>query len=418
MPPDEPLTQQNSNGVMPQSNSQLDGGVKPETFQPEPESEAPRRSLREIAEQTYDDIETGAPDEPAPETTVDEHGRVRDRYGRFVTKSGEAEAETPPSPDGRPAPQSPESATQQPPAGVSSGAPENWSAQDRQMFEKLPEEGKSFLIRRHSEMEGDYQRRVQATREATDFQRTLVPTFSDPVMSQNLQEAGWSISQAIQEWGGYHRRAIDPDVRVRAGFVAEMFERILPGIDPAAVFGQMSRSEPAVLSQEQQADPAIRYFADHISGLAQGVQGLARRLDAQDAQAHERAQAEAVGVVRSSIDEWADAKGPDGQPLRPFFNEALPRITKIYERDPNTPLAQAYEEACWADPAIRGKMQAQQAAQNSRQQADQRAAQAARANLRGRTVPVVAPRGENVKEDGSRRTLAETIAATADEIGF
>src|SRR6188768_1431388 len=119
----------------------------------------PRRSLREVAEAAYDEVVelSGDDDGDSGETSqqsVDTGGRQRDEYGRFVkTESGEAAAETPPSPEDETTPVT-EPPHPAPETGVAVQAPANWSAEDRAVFEKQTPEGKAFLLRRHSEMEG------------------------------------------------------------------------------------------------------------------------------------------------------------------------------------------------------------------------------------------------------------------------
>src|SRR4029077_12232042 len=119
------------------------------------------QSLREVAEAAYDEVtEISESDGQEPVTEVDsgQGDRPRDKQGRWVRKDGqpgEAAAETPPSPE---IDDSTQKAAQQHPApvtGVAAQPPSNWSAEDRANFEKLPPEGKAFLLKRHSEMEGD-----------------------------------------------------------------------------------------------------------------------------------------------------------------------------------------------------------------------------------------------------------------------
>src|SRR5262245_36020381 len=184
--PDDPQTPTPSNGATPTE---------------------PTKSLREIAEDAYDQVLDASEADDTPDVASGQDGQPRDSLGRFVSKEtqpGEAEAETPPSPES-PTPQPPQ--VHPAPEGSSSEPPANWSAEDRQNFLKLPPEGKAFLLKRHSEMEGDYQRRVQATAQADSFVRSLAPIFSDQVIAGSLQQAGWGASDAIREWAALHRRA-------------------------------------------------------------------------------------------------------------------------------------------------------------------------------------------------------------------
>ena len=171
----------------------IETGPKPEDLNGAASTEQDRPlSLREVAEAAYDEVERGADPDPDDDgqQEVDDGSVRRAARGRFAPKGeepGEAAAQ-PPSPDDKV--QAPQSETvTQPQPGEAATAPANWSAQDRQTFEKLPPEGKAFLLRRHSEMEGDYQRRVQATGAAAQFGEAIAREFGDPIVQGSLQHA-------------------------------------------------------------------------------------------------------------------------------------------------------------------------------------------------------------------------------------
>jgi hypothetical protein len=380
------------------------------------------KSLREVAEDAYDEVLDANPEEPAAPAEpgqVDDGTQPRDAQGRFVAKQPAAEpgeAEQPqgaPSPGEEPAPQVP--VEQQPaPAGESTGAPAHWSEADRQMFAKLPQEGQTFLLKRHSDMEADYTRKVQASAQAVGFVQTVAPYFQVPEMVENLKAAGWAPADAIREWAGFHLRAIHPDMRVRTGLAVEMVQRL--GVDPA-VFAT-SRPGPAgpapQLSDADLKDPAIRYFADHVSRTVQEVQALRGQFAAMQQASVEQANAEATRVTRWGIDSFAEEKGPDGKPLRPDFDIVLPELIQLYSADPNRDMKDAYEQARWMNPQTRAKLIEAERSAVQRKASDERARQAVRGNVRGVTSPVTKPTGE----PGVKQNLRDMLENTADEIGF
>ena len=130
----------------------------------------------------------------------------------------------------------------------------------------------------------------------------------------------------------------------------------------------------------------------------------------------QRLEQEAVNVTRGSIDAFADEKGPDGQPLRPYFDyePVMQRIIDAFRLNPNRDLNQTYEEACWADKDVRAHMLAAEQNRRSQQQSNDRAKLAARGNRQGAHQPrVEACAGE--KGNGS---LRDTLENSADEVGF
>src|SRR6187551_2265664 len=187
-------------------------------------AEAPQ-SIREVAEAAYDEVTS--PDYEAPESGV-----ARDERGRFAPKearSGEAEDEAPPSPEVKA-----ETPVPPDPAREGNRPPDHWSAEDRAVFAKLPPDAQSMLQRRYSEMEADYTRKSQANASAVQAVNQLAPIFSDPDIQRSLSEWQMHPIAAIQQWAGFHKRAVSPHVQDRAGLLIDLATQM--GFDPAKLF--------------------------------------------------------------------------------------------------------------------------------------------------------------------------------------
>ena len=143
---------------MPDSNPNPSNGADSQTEE--------RPSLRDAAEAAWNEVVEDAPDDDGGSDDdgliVDDSGRTRDKRGRWASKDAQpGEADGSPSPDDEST--APPAAPADPaPQGSSNQPPQHWSAQDRELFSKLPPDGQEFLVRRHTEMERDYQGRVQA----------------------------------------------------------------------------------------------------------------------------------------------------------------------------------------------------------------------------------------------------------------
>jgi len=374
----------------------------------------PRHSLRDIAEASWDEVQEQSDDdgEQPADRPVDDGGVRRDARGRFApadqdARPGEAAPDGTQPRDQNSAPQP----TDQPhpaPPGSSSEAPANWSAEDRQTFAKLPPEGQAFLLRRHSEMEGDYQRRVQANATAAQFTQALAPVFQDPVISGSLQQAGASPYDAIVQWAGFHRRAMDPNPQVRVQLLNELGQRM--GLNPAAA---APPSGPGQLSEADLKDPAIKFFADHLGKTFQDVQALRGELHQMRQQEAEKANAEVLKVTRWQIDQFADEKDERGQLKHPHFDAVLEHMIELYRANPERDLQQAYDMAIWAVPSIRANLLAAERNSVQKQQGNERARQAVRSNVRGITSPVAKPAA-----DGKKGGLRATLEASAEEVGL
>ncbi len=262
-------------------------------------------------------------------------------------------------------------------------------------------------------MERDYQGKVQASATAVQFTQALAPVFEDPVIRASLANVdGRPLHpvHAIQQWAAFHKRAMSQNPAERVGLIQELMQRLQ--LDPAAVLGQGNQPPPG-LSEQDMADPAIRYFADHVTKTAQEVQALRGQLQDFNRQQAEQVQQETMRVTRWGIDSFADEKDAAGKPLHPHFDAVLPQMIELYQANPNRDLRETYDTAVWMNPQLRNTLI--QSAQQSveQRQANQRAAQAARSNVRGRTSPVEKP----TNTEGPQG-LRATLAAAADEVGL
>jgi len=396
---------------------------------------APPPSLRDIAEQAYDDLETQAEAAEAPEGPSEEGGaeeplasddRPRDKSGRWVAKSegpppGEAIEPLDPAPkkpiqDPTPPKADPAAAPAPAPAARSNQVPEHWSAEDKATFAKLPPEGQSFLLKRHGEMEAEFTRKSQASAGAVQFTQALAPVFKDPAIAASLKQAGVHPVQAIQEWATWHKMGSSPDQQEKFKLLVGLTQRM--GLDPARIFSALSNQPPPIppgLTEEDLKDPAVRLIADHLGRSESKFQALEGQLKQREQQEQQARAAWGIRNARQGIDGFADEKAKDGRPLRPHFDAVLPIILDMFKANPNRNLAETYDAACWAHPEVRKQLLQ---AENFRHQSQNDVAKAriaARGNTRGVTTPVARPNGADGPSKGGIR---DAIERSADEVGF
>lgn len=389
---------------------------EPTTPEPnEPVEQEKPRSLREVAEASWNEIES-AEVEPGTEgqPPAGQTEKPRDNLGRFVSKEpGEQQPSPAPETD-KTAPPAP----QQQPApvpGSSTEAPAHWAAEDRALFAKQPKEVQEFLLKRHTAMEQDYQSKVQANATAVQFTQSVAPVFEHPTVQQALvdYQTGGRIHpvDAIKQWAAFHVRAMSPNVEDKIGLIKDLMQRLK--LDPAAVLGQGNQPVPG-LSEEDMKDPAIRFFADHVGKTAQEVQALRNQLQDMNRQQSEAASAESLRVINWGIDQFADEKDAQGNPAHPHFDTVLPQLIELFSANPQRSLQEAYDAAVWMNPQLRQTLIQQERQSVEQKAANERAAKAARSNVRGRTSPVEKPAADGDKPKG----LRAVIAAAADEVGL
>jgi hypothetical protein len=391
-------------------------------------------SLRDIAEQAYDDVEAQAeaeagpggrdPEVPQPEAPAEEplaqDDRPRDKSGRWVPKDGyrqPGEAIEPLDPAPKP-----KIEVQTPPADPaavkparSNQVPEHWSAEDKATFAKLPQEGQAFLLKRHGDMEAEFTRKSQASAGAVQFTQALAPVFNDPQIAASLKQAGVHPVQAIQEWASWHKMGTSPDQQDKFRLLVDLTQRM--GLDPARVFAAFTQPppNPMGLSEQDLKDPAVKFIADHLGRTQSKLDAIEREQQQRD-QREQQARAEwGLRNARQGIDGFADEATKDGRPARPHFDAVLPIIIDLFKANPNRDLAEAYETACWAHPEVRKQLVAAEQFRNQSKNDIARARIAQRGNTRGVTTPVARPNGA----DGpSRGGIRDAIEQSADEVGF
>jgi hypothetical protein len=397
-----------------------------------PTNEAPP-SLRDIAEQAYDDLEAGAEDQapavpaeaPAQEASDEplaSDDRPRDKSGRWVAKDGSQPGEAieplDPAPKPRIDVQKPPTAdpAAAPPAARSNQVPEHWSAEDKATFAKLPAEGQAFLLKRHGDMEAEFTRKSQASAGAVQFTQALAPVFNDPQIAASLKQSGVHPVQAIREWATWHKMGTSPNQEDRFKLLVGLTQRM--GLDPARIFSALSDRpppNPMGLSDEDLKDPAIKFFADHLGKTSSELNAIKGELQRRE-QAEYQARAEqGFRYARSGIDGFADEKSKDGRQLRPYFDAVLPLIIDLYKANPNRNLAEAYDAACWAHPEVRKQLLAAEQYRSQSKNDVARARIAQRGNTRGVTTPVARPNGADGPSQGGIR---DTIERSAEELGF
>jgi len=402
-----------------------------------PDEKAP--SLRDIAEQAYDDLETGAAAEapvdavegqgPGPEDggaadeTLASNDRPRDKTGRWVSKSsepqpGEAIEPLDPAPrktlvaDQTPKPDPAAAAV----AARSNQPPEHWSAEDKATFAKLPAEGQSFLLKRHGDMEAEFTRKSQASAGAVQFAQALAPVFNDPQLSGALKQAGLHPVQAIQEWARWHKLGTSERQEEKFTLLVDLTQRM--GLDPARIFAALNKSpppNPVGLTEEDLKDPAVRYIADQFGRSESKLQALEGKIQQREQAEQQVRVQQAQRYARQGVDGFADEKTSDGRLKRPHFDTVLPLILDLFKANPTRDIGEAYEAACWAHPEVRKQMVAgeQFRAQTQHDLAKARSAQ--RGNTRGITTPVSRPNGPDGPSKGGIR---DAIERSADEVGY
>jgi hypothetical protein len=274
------------------------------------------------------------------------------------------------------------------------------------MFRRIDPEAQEFVLERVRETERFVQEKVQAAATAIQFTNALGPTFQDPVIAGALQQAGITPYDAIQQWAAFHKWYMqDP-----AALIEELKRHA--GMNSAAN-GQTKN--PLGLSDDVLADPAVKTFADYIGATQQEMQALRGTLNQIIQSGVNQQNAQALAQSRWIIDQFAEAKDQQGNPLHPFLEhpQVMQELVDKFRMDPDRDLQTEYDKAVWGVPELRKLMLDAERNSVQQKQSNERARMAVKGNVRGITSPVTKP----PPEQGSLG-LRGTIEAAADEVGF
>ncbi len=311
--------------------------------------------------------------------------RQRDPQGKF------AASETPPEP------------TPEAPAVT---APSAWSAQHREAFGKLPPEAQRVLLDLSKAQDADYTKKSQALAQDREFAGKVRSLISDTEKRQ-LESVGMNEVQGIQHLINLNRMASQNFPQYLRWAVGNA------KVDPRSVWPelltgtqQQPGAQPAPQAQPQRSmfDPqAVRALQD-LNGRLQAIETNQRQSQVQSAQ--------------SVIDRFRTEKGPDGQPLHPFFDDVESDMTELAGSpgmirkypDPAERLKHAYDAAVAANADFRGRLIETEVSRRTKaqqQQAEVDKARQAAPKLKGPTVDSVRskPKGLDAHMAASMKAL-------------
>ena len=157
-------------------------------------------------------------------------------------------------------------------------------------------------------------------------------------------------------------------------------------------------------AQNANVDPRVQQLEGQVQQLAGTVQSFQQR---EQQAAHE--------ANLATVQNFAQERDAQGNLARPYLTDVMDewamQITTIRNANPHMPhvevLQKAYDNACWSNPTVRGKMQ--QATQEATRQEQQRRVAAARAA--GSSVNGAPAGSQSASPNNSSRSLREELEA-------
>lgn len=259
---------------------------------------------------------------------------VRGDDGKFETRFPDT-ADAAPA-DGAPATKTPDQPEAQAveTASPSIDPPASWSADVKAKWAALPPDVQTYIAQR----EGEAHKAITTAGERAKAYEALEAVIGP---RRAALAAGYgNEAAALNELFGLSDFATqDP-----AGFVRWFAQQ--RGVDLSQIVGQpAAQPSPA-------ADPSVAAIQQRLDGLTNHIVTQQER------------------QLLSEIDRFASAKGDDGQPLRPHFADVRADMGKLISAGLATTLDDAYAKAVRANDAVWSKVQAEQAATQTKAAAE------------------------------------------------
>jgi hypothetical protein len=300
-------------------------------------------------------------------------------------------------------------------------APANWSASDKAMFALQTPEAKDFLLRRHRQMQGEFDRKsgeiASLKKEFGPIEEMFKPHL-DVLKAKGLTPAATIRAWANVETALANGRGVD--------IVKGMIDSYR--IDKAAVaralgFTSGTAAEPSTDATKAAADPASTAHQPIAlpPELTEELRQLRARLDAQDTERRNgalRTQQEKADQFETEIQTFKSATNEKGELLHPYYDEVEPAMLALAQsyvasKQPLPKIADLYDTAVWANPSTRDALLATREAAKTAKATEEARAKAASARRAGSSITGAPGSGQIAKPIRSELSLREAIEEAA-----
>lgn len=338
-----------------------------------------------------------APDQDASAPAAD--GRKRAPDGRFTPNSGDAPGD---AGSADPATKAAPSEPAQPARTAQSlPVPDNWPAEHKAAFTKLPADGQKFILDRHAEMQGDYTRKTQ---EIAEFRRNAEPLLQavNP-FTKYIQSLGRSPADAVNVLLGTEYRLRTGTPQEKAHVFAQL--AVDYGVAPVDIHNLIQQgriTRPVPLNPQQQ----------------QLIQQTNARIEAIERQNADRDREAQGRQASAEIETFRSAKTADGKPKYPHYDAVIGSMSDWLASDPRELAGKSLPQMLDAAYDRFGKPI--EAA--IKQQVTERQKQATEANAsavsRARNAAPVRSNGSSPRGSATSRDLDAIISSSMTKAGY
>lgn len=311
-------------------------------------------------------------------------------------------------------------------------APTHWAQADKDKFNALAPDAKSFVLDRFKAMEGDYTRKTQAVAHLQKEYGPVNEMFT-PHM-EVMRQKGFTPRTLIESWANVEMKlaggtdsAVDVIKGLVGGYnipVAKIAAAL--GLSPAQAQAAATATEQNPTATQNGAPVALPpEIVAELKALRESVSGVTSWKTQQEQQAANQRRAieiEHENAVSNQVNEFKSAVDDKGSPLHPHFDEVEAMMTSLAQaalasKQPVPSLQQLYETAVYANPTTRDKVLTALRQQEEATRVEAARAKAASARRAGSSVTGApgsgqAPSGKPVPTD----TIRGSLEAAFDDV--
>ena len=369
-------------------------------------------------------VEAKTPAKDESDKTEGKTERVRGEDGKFA-KAAKEEGETEAKPEKAEA-----SETEKPEAEAKDGeekkeevAPEfqktlsAWKPADQATFKALPPDAQSFVMRRYTEMNADYTKKLQGiSRLKTEYEP--IDTMLAP-HREVMKAKGFTPASLVEAWANVERKLVSGEQGALEVITGLVNGYNVPRDRIAQALGLVAAQQQEGAQPQPQIHPELARKLAELDQLKQTVNGFT----AQQQQAQERQRAAFIQDAESKAEKFRSATDSKGNLLHPHVddveNDMLALATAAQQaKQPVPEIEELYERAVWANPSTRkmlrtAELQAEEQKRRDQEKAKSAAARNAASSVTGAPGAGQAPSNRGGNEKSLREQLEEAASEAA-----
>lgn len=278
--------------------------------------------------------------------------------------------------------------------------PNDWSVQDQEIFRGVDKQTQTWLLERD-----------KATREALQSQMTALQPFQQVNQTWNphIQKVGKPPAVLLNE-------LLNADYVLRQGTPQQKQQMLGSIIQQYGIQLEQPAQAPQV-PEELQSDPLYGALTGELKRLSEGLSGLQNQMQTQFGQM----QQSQASQQQAALEAFKLETDQTGQLRHPHYAEVEGTMTALAQdalaNGRQTTLEEVYQQACWAHPEVRAKLQSAEKAAAIRERQEsaakkQAASKSVSSSPQGSRTVTSLPKGKKGE------SVRETVERAAAQVGL